>query len=315
MPKVSFILPAYKRRYLRESIASILGQSCSDFEVVVVDDCSPEDLKSVVNEFHDERLTYHRNEVNIGGKDLVAAWNHAMEYARGEWCVLASDDDVWLPDCLKQLLRLVEKYPHCDLFHARCACIDANGKWIDIAPTRREFESQIEMAYERGVRNSCQQAPDFMFRTDAWRRIGGFVNFPVAWYTDDATWISLAKNGCAHTADVTFCFRHSGINLSSCQDALVIRKVEAGSLFLEWMRRLIPALSPETAEERYMLSALEDGIMKQVKGLILIELAETRSFRIWWKALRHPMLNAYDRHEAIYKRYPFVLFLRSLLPR
>ena len=95
MPKVSFVLPAYKRRFLHEAIASILSQSYTDFELIVVDDASPENLQEVVDEFHDDRLAYHRNERNIGGKDLVAAWNQAMEYAIGQWCVLASDDDVY----------------------------------------------------------------------------------------------------------------------------------------------------------------------------------------------------------------------------
>ena len=132
MPKVSFILPAYKRRFLKGAIASILAQTYRDFELVVVDDCSPENLKAVVDEFQDDRLTYHRNEMNIGGKDLVAAWNHAMEFATGEWCVLASDDDVYHPDYLQEMVALTEKYPQVDLVHCRNANIDAEGRITDV---------------------------------------------------------------------------------------------------------------------------------------------------------------------------------------
>lgn len=315
MAKVSFILAAYKRRFLKEAIASILAQTYRDFQLVVVDDCSPEDLKSVVDEFHDERLSYHRNETNIGGKDLVAAWTRAMEYAHGEWCVLASDDDVWQPTCLERLMALVEKYPTCDLVHARSACIDAEGRWVEIAPVRRELESQIEMAYERSVRDACQQAPDFMFRLDAWRKIGGFVKFPLAWHTDDATWIALAKNGCAHTSDVEFCFRHSGINLSSSHDALVERKIEASGLYDKWLRDLSNKMTPATKEERYMLSVLQKGRLGQVKGVMLYVLAQTKSFKVWYRALKNPALNRHDRVDAICRRYPMLSSAREMIRR
>ena len=68
MTRYTFLLPAYKARYLREAIKSILDQTCHDFNLIVSDDCSPEDLKSIVDEFAgDPRLTYRRNERNIGG--------------------------------------------------------------------------------------------------------------------------------------------------------------------------------------------------------------------------------------------------------
>ena len=119
MPKVSFILPAYKRRFLHQVIASIFSQTYKDFELVIVDDASPENLKEVVDDFKDERLRYYRNAENIGGKDLVAAWNHAMEYATGEWCVLASDDDIYSSEYLATMEMLRGKYPHVDIFHCR----------------------------------------------------------------------------------------------------------------------------------------------------------------------------------------------------
>lgn len=313
--KVSFIMPAYKKRFLREAIASILAQTFRDFELVVVDDCSPEDLKEVVDEFHDERVAYHRNDENIGGRDLVLAWSHAMSYARGEWCVLASDDDVWLPQCLERLMRLVDKYPTCDLFHARCAYIDANGRWNDIAPGRLELESQIQMSYQRSVLRARQQAPDFMFRLSAWRRVGGFVNFPLAWYSDDASWMVLAKNGCAHTAEVSFLFRESGINLSSSHDALLSAKIDAGFAFFDWMKEFSKTLSPQTEEEKFILLKLMPGVEAAVRELIAYEFLNAKSYKVWCLALRHRRLTFHDRITAVYNRYVFVKALRLMLSK
>ena len=95
--KFSFILPAWKGRYLREAILSILNQSYSDFELIVVDDCSPDPLEKIVEAFKDPRIEYHHNEHNIGGRDLVAQWNHCLQYAHGDYVILATDDDLYEP--------------------------------------------------------------------------------------------------------------------------------------------------------------------------------------------------------------------------
>ena len=117
--KFSFILPAWKGRYLREAIRSILGQSYRDFELIVVDDCSPEPLKEIVGEFQDTRVEYYRNEHNIGGKDLVAQWNHCLQYAHGDYVILATDDDLYEPRFLEEMARLIDLYPEVDLLRSR----------------------------------------------------------------------------------------------------------------------------------------------------------------------------------------------------
>ena len=81
MLKYSFVLPAYKARFFREALDSILAQTYKDFELIIVNDASPEDLDSIVKSYDDPRIRYYVNEHNIGGKDLVAQWNHCLEYA------------------------------------------------------------------------------------------------------------------------------------------------------------------------------------------------------------------------------------------
>ena len=69
-------IPAYKSKFLGEAIESCLSQTYSNFEVVIVDDASPEDLKSVVDRFHDDRIRFYRNEKNCGAVDVVDNWNN-----------------------------------------------------------------------------------------------------------------------------------------------------------------------------------------------------------------------------------------------
>ena len=71
-PTFSFIMPAYKAKFLHKAIDSILKQTFHDFELVIVNDASPEQIKNIVNQFPDKRVRYEENKTNIGGKDLVA---------------------------------------------------------------------------------------------------------------------------------------------------------------------------------------------------------------------------------------------------
>ena len=73
MQKYNFLLPAYKPDFFKEALDSILGQTYRDFKLIILDDCSPYDLKSIVDEYDDDRITYYRNEENMGAKALWLA--------------------------------------------------------------------------------------------------------------------------------------------------------------------------------------------------------------------------------------------------
>ena len=280
MSRVSFILPAYKRRFLKEAIDSILAQTCRDLELVVVDDCSPENLKEVIDEFHDDRLSYHRNETNIGGKDLVAAWNHAMTYATGEWCVLASDDDVYRPEYLEEMIRFTKKYPEVDIVHCRNCNIDSGGKVVNIGCPRAEFESGIQMLYSSSVLRIHQRMADLMFRRSAYEKMGGFPQYPLAWYTDHAFAIRLAwENGAACSDKALFLFRNSGENLST-PGWDVCRKIEAGLLFKERVEKLLAECDEGELSftDRQALRFCRERINIQVYDVIRYEL---RALPFW----------------------------------
>ena len=82
--RFSVTIPAYKGKYLRECIDSVLAQTFTDFELVIVNDASPEDLGAIVNSYHDERVRYYVNETNCGAVDVVDNWNKCLEYATGD---------------------------------------------------------------------------------------------------------------------------------------------------------------------------------------------------------------------------------------
>ena len=330
MPKVSFILPAYKRRFLKESIDSILGQTYRDFELVVVDDKSPEELYDAIKEYSWEKdvkylpdggrqwnvdgisVRYYQNAENLGGKDLVAAWNHAMEYATGEWCILASDDDRYMPDYLEEMLGLVQKYPRCDLVHARVFAIDEFGKRTGVSQPRSEYETQIQMAYYRAAGHYFQILPDFMFRISALEKSGGFENYPLAWYSDDATWIKLARHGVACSRKVLFEHR-SFAQTISCRHDNIKTKIESGEMFRAWCRDYFLTLVPEDAEDEVLLPKLTLGMNRAVDTLAKTTIASA-SLLPWFKILFTVRVSSRLRRVFMYQRFPLLGKLRRLIP-
>ena len=85
MPKISVLFPTYntKEEYLREAMESVLNQTFSDFEFIIVDDCSPDpNVEKVVKSYTDPRIRFYRNERNLG---ISATRNKLIDLASGEY--------------------------------------------------------------------------------------------------------------------------------------------------------------------------------------------------------------------------------------
>lgn len=108
-PKVSVIIPAYNNaEYLGETIQSVLAQTYDNFELIVVNDASPDDTWAVVSQFPDSRLKYIIHEQNQG---LSAARNTGIEAAQGEIIALLDGDDLFHPEKLQAHVEFLEQHP------------------------------------------------------------------------------------------------------------------------------------------------------------------------------------------------------------
>lgn len=234
---VSFIMPAYKSAFLKEAIESILAQTGDGWELVVVDDCSPDDIRGIVSGFRDPRIRYFRNTENIGGKDLVRQWNHSIGYAEGEWIVLAGDDDIYAPEFVSEVCRLVEKYPQVDMVRARVALVDEKGARMWGEGTFTEMNSKEDFLSGWLTARALTCIGNYAFRKEKLEEIGGFVNFPCGFCSDIAPPIMLSENGVANTSEELFKFRQSAIHLSSDPSRLK-DKLNATTQLYKWLQSL-----------------------------------------------------------------------------
>lgn len=110
MCKVSVLMPIYKTRieYLKEAINSILIQTFSDFELIILDDC-PEDLREdVVLMYKDKRIRYLKNDRNLG---ISASRNKLFDLAKGEYFAIFDHDDISKPDRLEKQTTFLDSNP------------------------------------------------------------------------------------------------------------------------------------------------------------------------------------------------------------
>ena len=265
----SFVMPAYKSQFLSEAIESILKQTYSIFELIVINDASPDNLKKIVDQFRDERIWYKENDENIGGKDLVANWNHCIQFAKNDYIILATDDDYYEPDFLSEAVRLIGKYPHTNIIRSGVKKVDENNKILDIEFPLKEFMDNWEFAlcWAKGYMISC--VSNYIFNREALVSKGGFISFPHAHFSDDATALAMAEYGIANIQKNCMNFRMSSINLSNQGNyKLAIQQVHATDDFMSWYLSHIRQLEINLHED-FFERACYGGCKN--KYLILVE--------------------------------------------
>lgn len=273
--KVSIVLPAYKRRFLKESLNSLLAQTYTNFELIIVDDASPEHLADIVGEYDDHRIRFYQNEKNLGKDDLVTNWNHCVNYACGELLLLASDDDVYQPTFLEKMVKLAIEHPECDLFHCRVAVINEEGRIIHAGEPISAYESDIDFIVQRALNRRTQLISDFIYRMDAFHRIGGFVNYPKAWFSDEMTCYLLAKGkGVWADSEALFHWRCSDVNISSATND-TLQKADASLKHLQNMQKLIPQLQPSNEFESYLQDQLTSLIQEKIAVQMLFDVEKS----------------------------------------
>ncbi len=116
-PVISIVLPVYNgRKYVKESIASCLNQTFSDFELIIVDDCSQDQTPAIIDELArtDSRIKVIRNERN---QKLPASLNIGFKQARGIYHTWTSHDNAYLPAALEEMLEFLQKHSHIDIVY------------------------------------------------------------------------------------------------------------------------------------------------------------------------------------------------------
>lgn len=117
-------MPSYNTaRFIGESIASVFAQTYTNWELLIVDDCSTDNTDEIIAQFNDPRITYVKNEKNSGA---AVSRNRALAQAKGKWIAFLDSDDLWAPQKLEKQLKFMAENGFA-FSYTRYEEVDENG--------------------------------------------------------------------------------------------------------------------------------------------------------------------------------------------
>jgi glycosyltransferase involved in cell wall biosynthesis len=129
MPKVSVIIPVYNvEKFIAATVSSVLAQTYTDFELLIVDDESPDQSIKICQQFRDSRIKI----IHQKNRGLAGARNTGIYHAQGEYLAFLDGDDLWLPEKLEQHVSHLENSPSVGVSFSCSVFIDETGQYLGV---------------------------------------------------------------------------------------------------------------------------------------------------------------------------------------
>ncbi|CAM5762345.1 hypothetical protein LMIY3S_00442 [Labrys miyagiensis] len=263
-PEFSVVIPTYNRAgVIRRTLDSVLAQTFDDFEVVVVDDGSKDDLASVIATFEDPRIRYVWQENGGGG----AARNRGIDEARGRYVAFLDSDDVFLPDHLSVMHQLLGG--RADVVAYAQVIVDRQSGKTFLKPPRAIGEKE-DMAEYLCCSRGFVQTSTLVVPTPLARQVRYRDKMPFGQDTDFA--IRLASEGCRFTMAP-----QPGAIWNDAFDPRRVSAARKGALLLPWIEEMRPIISRK-AYYGYRGWHIAKGVAKTSK---------TQALKLYLTALMH----------------------------
>ena len=185
-PVVSVIMPAYnEERFVEEAIRSVIQQTFTDWELLVLDDCSQDSTCAIVQRIaaEDSRIRLINNEQNMG---VAQTRNRGLELCAGQFVALLDSDDVWYPEKLSCQLKLAQE-TGADVVYCSYGMIDEHDEKICqdfIVPATTDYKDSLIKSVI-----SCSTALLSRSVVDRYRFASGF------YHEDLALWLQILRDG------------------------------------------------------------------------------------------------------------------------
>jgi glycosyltransferase involved in cell wall biosynthesis len=256
--QLAIIIPAYKALYLVQTLESFAKQTVKDFTIYIGDDNSPDDIEAIAREFNNILdIRYHRFNENLGGRSLTKHWERCVELSNEHWIWLFSDDDLVDDNCVEKFYQYIDS--NSKFYKFQTKIIDSNNNWIfrkyDKINSFTESISTEKFIYNRLKCNGFRSfAVEYIFSRDLFDKYK-FIEFPLAWSSDDATWfiysIDQSEIKCI-PAFVNWRSSNSNISTSTKDQKINILKIEASLQYCLWLKKTASENNIEIPDERLL---------------------------------------------------------------
>lgn len=179
-PAISVLMPVYNgERFLKEAIDSILSQTFTDFEFIIINDGSTDNTENIILSYKDERIVYIKNNVNL---KLIKTLNRGVDLARGKYIARMDADDISLPTRLEVQYKFMEVHPELAAISSWVNYISDKNKIIGKS-TYYSCTSSIAILYASLFRTPLSHPSSFI-KTNILRSIK-YSDIPSALHIED----------------------------------------------------------------------------------------------------------------------------------
>ena len=270
MPRVSVVVPCYRLGHLlADCVGSILSQTFEDLEVLIMDDCSPDNTPEVAVALTDPRVRYIRNEHNLGH---LRNYNRGLSLARGEYLwLISADDRLRRPYVAERFVKLLDARP--DVGYVFCPVM----KFNDDGDTHLYGEHGADDVVFNGhdflrrlANGNSVPAPSGLVRRSCYERISMFpLNMPFAgdWYL----WSAFALF----------------TNVGYLAEPMVGYRVHTGNMTLDFKKRVDALVQDELRVLWAMKALAESASIPSIVGLYLNRIAWYYATHVGFKVSRN----------------------------
>lgn len=242
--QLAIIIPFYKIDFFEQTLVSLKNQTDQRFTIYIGDDSSPADLQTVFQHLNNdhwisEKVIYKRFDKNLGNASLVKQWERCIALTENEeWLWLFSDDDIMDENCVACFYNsLKESNAYYDLYKFDTLIINLKNEVIGeslVKPVARLDNFSLIMEKITGRLSTF--VVEYVFSRKIYNEKKGFVDFPLAWGSDDATWVKFSdERGICQINCAKVSWRLSDTNISGNLTRNGIKKLTALLCYCNWI--------------------------------------------------------------------------------
>lgn len=214
-PRISVIMPAYNAEtYIRDAINSILTQTYSDFEFIIINDGSTDNTANIVREYNDNRIVFIDNKNNQG---LINVLNYGLSIAKGEYIARMDADDISYPQRFEKQVKFLDKHED----------VGVVGSWFKAFGSRNFVEKKVKYPKLKDMQNCPLAHPTVMLRKSFFNKYNLRYNPKYKHAEDYELWLRASKYmKLANIQEVLLDYRWSEGNISTVHEKEQTQRAE-----------------------------------------------------------------------------------------
>ncbi len=238
---LAIVIPYYKLTFFEETLQSLANQTDKRFKVYIGDDASPENPQPTLEKFKGKfDFVYHRFETNLGGASLTEQWERCIGLTDKEsWVMILGDDDSLSSNAMASFYENLLEINSKDIKVIRFSTIviNENGDAISEIYNHPKIETPKDFLNRKFSKKTRSSLSEYIFDKNLLSKVK-FVNFPLAWHSDDLVIMRVGKNGIYSINDSFLSIRTSTLSITGSKQNRLLKADATLQFILNYIFRI-----------------------------------------------------------------------------